>query len=217
MSTFSASTPFPATTVVGIAGGTGAGKTTIAEQLMESLGPGQAILLQHDSYYRDRSDLSLEQRSRLNFDHPDALETSLLVEHLTHLRSGNPVKIPAYDYRSHRRKSEWRQVEPAPVVILEGIMVLAEARLRKLLDIKIFVETDDDIRILRRFDRDIHERGRSFDSVRNQYLETVRPMHNQHVVPSRQYADLIIPEGGHNKVALKVLISTLSRISELDP
>lgn len=212
MPTYPTPPPFPNTTVVGIAGGTGAGKTTIAQHLVDALPPGQAALLAHDAYYRDRSGLSPEQRARVNFDHPEALETSLLVEHLNHLRSGNAVHIPDYDFVTHQRKKDWIPIAPAPVVLVEGIMVLVDPRLRKLLDIKLFVDTEDDIRVLRRFNRDINERGRSFDSVRRQYLETVRPMHVEHVEPSRQHADLIIPEGGDNTVALRVLITTLSSI-----
>lgn len=212
MPPFPSPSPFPNTTIVGIAGGTGAGKTTIAQHLMDALPPGQARLIPHDAYYRDRSDLSDAQRELLNFDHPEALDTKLLIEHLNHLRSGNTIHIPDYDFVSHTRKADWIQTPPAPVILVEGIMVLVDPRLRKLFDIKLFVDTQDDIRVLRRFNRDINERGRSFDSVRRQYLETVRPMHVEHVEPSRQHADLIIPEGGDNTVALRVLITTLASI-----
>lgn len=212
MPTFATPPNFCNTTIVGIAGGTGAGKTTIARHLMDALPEGQACLIPHDSYYRDRSDLSDEQRDRLNFDHPEALDTKLLVEHLNHLRSGNTVHIPDYDFVTHTRREDWIVTPPAPVILVEGIMVLVDPRLRKLLDIKLFVETQDDIRVLRRFNRDINERGRSFDSVRRQYLETVRPMHVEHVEPSRKHADLIIPEGGDNTVALRVLITTLASV-----
>lgn len=193
------------TLVVGIAGATGSGKTTVARRLTEALPRGSAALLQHDSYYRDRSDLTYEQRCELNFDHPQSLETELLVEHLGALRRGEPVAVPVYDFTTHRRSEETLKVAPSPVIVVEGILVLADARLREMFDIKLFVDTDADIRVFRRIRRDIEQRGRSFDSVRQQYYSSVRPMTLEFVEPSKRFADMIIPEGGRNDVALDVL------------
>lgn len=190
--------------VVGIAGATGSGKTTVASRLAAAVA-GSVILLQHDSYYRDRPELSYDERCELNFDHPESLETDLLIEHLHALRRGDPVGVPVYDFTTHRRSPEIEKVAPAPVVIVEGILVLADARLRELFDIKLFVDTDADIRVFRRIRRDIEQRGRSFDSVRQQYYGTVRPMTLEFVEPSKRWADMIIPEGGRNDVALDVL------------
>lgn len=190
--------------VVGIAGATGSGKTTVAARLTASVA-GHVVLLQHDSYYRDRPELTYEQRCELNFDHPEALETELLVEHLEKLRRGEPVGVPVYDFTTHRRSSEIERIEPAKVIVVEGILVLADARLRELFDIKLFVDTDADIRVFRRIRRDIEQRGRSFDSVRQQYYGSVRPMTLEFVEPSKRWADMIIPEGGRNDVALDVL------------
>lgn len=199
--------------VVGIAGATGSGKTTVAERLTEAL-PGHAVLLQHDSYYRDRPDLTYAQRCELNFDHPDALETELLVEHIQRLRERVGVGVPIYDFTRHERRVETQAVAPAPVVIVEGILVLADERLRALLDIKVFVDTDADIRVFRRIRRDIEKRGRTFESVRKQYYDTVRPMQLQFVEPSKRNADIIVPEGGRNHVALDLLVSKLRSVVE---
>ena len=193
--------------LIGIAGGTGSGKTTIAHGLAAALPVESVAILQHDSYYRDRPDLSFEDRSKLNFDHPDALETTLLVEHLRTLKSGKAVQAPNYDFTTHRRRPETRRIEPTPVVLVEGILVLADENLRSMLDIKVFVDTDADIRAFRRIRRDIEQRGRSFQSVRDQYYVTVRPMHLQFVEPSKRWADVIIPEGGENRVALDLLVA----------
>lgn len=196
------------TLVIGIAGGTGSGKTTIATKI-EAAVPTEVNRLEHDSYYRNRSDLTYEERCALNFDHPGSLETSLMVEHVRKLRKNEDVEVPIYDFTTHRRLPETRLTEAKPVLIVEGILVLAEPELRELMDIKIFVDTDSDIRAFRRIRRDIEHRGRSFDSIREQYYKTVRPMHLQFVEPSKRWADLIIPEGGDNRVALDVLITTL--------
>ena len=190
--------------VVGIAGATGSGKTTVASRLAAAV-EGRVALLQRDSYYRDRPELTYEQRCELNFDHPQSLETELLVEHLGALRRGEPVAVPVYDFTTHRRSEETLKVAPSPVIVVEGILVLADARLREMFDIKLFVDTDADIRVFRRIRRDIEQRGRSFDSVRQQYYSSVRPMTLEFVEPSKRFADMIIPEGGRNDVALDVL------------
>jgi uridine kinase len=200
------------TMVVGIAGATGSGKTTVARRLTETLPRGSVALLQHDSYYRDRGDLSYEQRSELNFDHPDSLETALMVEHLKQLRAGKAVGAPIYDFTTHRRETTTRRIEPGAVVVVEGILVLADPDLRAMLDIKVFVDTDADIRVFRRIRRDIEQRGRSFESVRKQYYSTVRPMHQQFVEPSKRWADIIVPEGGRNQVALDLLVARLRTV-----
>jgi uridine kinase len=195
--------------IVGVAGGTGSGKTTVARALAESLPTGTATLLEHDSYYRDRQDISYEERCALNFDHPDSLETELLVEHLDALRRGEEVEIPSYDFSTHRRRAERHTVGPAPVIAVEGILVFADERLRERFDLKVFVDTDADIRVFRRIRRDIEQRGRTFQSVRDQYYESVRPMHLQFVEPSKRWADIIVPEGGRNSVAIELLVSKL--------
>jgi uridine kinase len=200
------------TLVVGIAGATGSGKTTVARRLTEALPRGSAALLQHDSYYRDRSDLTYEQRCELNFDHPESLETPLMVEHLQQLRAGKAVRVPIYDFTTHRRLVETHRLEPGAVLVVEGILVLADADLRSMLDIKVFVDTDADIRVFRRIRRDIEQRGRSFESVRKQYYSTVRPMHLQFVEPSKRWADIIVPEGGRNQVALDLLVARLRTV-----
>ncbi len=200
------------TLVVGIAGATGSGKTTVARRLTEALPRGSVALLQHDSYYRDRADLTYEQRCELNFDHPESLETSLMVEHLQQLRAGKAVGVPIYDFTTHRRLPDTQRIEPGAVVVVEGILVLADADLRAMFDIKVFVDTDADIRVFRRIRRDIEQRGRSFESVRKQYYSTVRPMHLQFVEPSKRWADIILPEGGRNQVALDLLAARLSTV-----
>jgi uridine kinase len=200
------------TLVVGIAGATGSGKTTVARRLTEALPRGSVALLQHDSYYRDRADLTYEQRSELNFDHPESLETTLMVEHLQQLRAGKAARVPIYDFTTHRRRVETQRLEPGAVLVVEGILVLADAALRSMLDIKVFVDTDADIRVFRRIRRDIEQRGRSFESVRKQYYSTVRPMHLQFVEPSKRWADIILPEGGRNQVALDLLVARLRTV-----
>ena len=196
--------------VIGVAGGTGSGKTTIAKNLVASIPADRCALIEHDSYYKDRSDLDLDARAAINYDHPDALQSDLLAEHLRTLRAGEPVDVPMYDFVTHTRAPKLRRIEPAPVIIVEGILVFVETRVRAQLDIKIFVDTDPDIRLMRRIRRDIESRGRTFASVRDQYYNTVRPMHLQFVEPSKRWADLIIPEGGENNVALDVLLGRLA-------
>lgn len=203
--------------VVGIAGATGSGKTTVARRLAEAMPTGSAALLQHDSYYYDRSDLTPQQRAELNFDHPESLETTLLIDHIQRLRRGEGVEVPRYDFTTHRRCEKTDSIAPAKVVVVEGILVLAEPALRELFDIKVFVDTDADLRVFRRIRRDIEKRGRSFDSVRKQYYRTVRPMQLQFVDPSKRWADIIVPEGGHNEVALDLLISKLRTVVEGQP
>jgi uridine kinase len=192
---------------IGVAGGTGSGKTTVTRALMDAVGHGNAALLPHDAYYREYSHLSVEERARINCDHPESLETGLLVRQLAELVEGRSIERPRYDFRSYTRTPDREVVEPRPVIIVEGILILAERDLRALLDIKVFVDTDPDIRFIRRLQRDINERARSVESIVGQYLGTVRPMHLEFVEPSKRYADLIIPEGGHNRVAIDMLVA----------
>jgi uridine kinase len=192
---------------IGLAGGSGSGKTTIAEEVVDSLN-GRVALLHHDAYYRHRIDLTLEERTRVNYDHPSSLETELLIEHLESLRLGVSVEHPVYDFAAHLRSEETIRIEPAPVIVVEGILVLSEPELRSELDLKIFVDTDPDLRLARRLERDITERGRSVDSVIGQYFATVRPMHLEFVEPSRRYADLIIPEG-FNQAAVATVVELI--------
>jgi uridine kinase len=198
--------------IIGIAGGTGSGKTTIARRVYEQIGRDRIEWISHDSYYRNFGDLPIEERHRVNYDHPDSLETSLMVEQLDLLLAGNPIEIPIYDFAQHLRSVHTRRVDPKPVVIVEGILVLAEPEIRKRIDIKLFVDTPSDIRFLRRLRRDIESRGRTVESVIDQYLATVRPMHEEFVEPSKRFADLIIPEGGENRVALDAIISRVTEI-----
>ena len=199
--------------IIGIAGGTGSGKTTIAQQLATSMPDGRCALVEHDSYYRDLSGLTPEEREHINYDHPSSLESGLLAEHLRRLRSNETVEVPIYDFVTHTRRTETRRVDPAPVVIVEGILVFVEASVREQLDIKIFVDTDADIRLMRRIRRDLEQRGRTFQSVRDQYYATVRPMHLEFVEPSKRWADLIVPEGGNNRVALELLLGRVGRVA----
>ncbi len=220
--------------IIGIAGGSGSGKTTIAQRVRATLsgdlgerhdGPvdstraarpdpdaASVTIIEHDAYYRDRDDLGFEERSQLNFDHPDSLETSLLVEHLRALRAGQAVDVPIYDFKNHRRSVEVRRVPPVPVVIVEGILVFVEPALRAELDVKIYVDTDSDIRAFRRIRRDIEQRGRTFESIRDQYYKTVRPMHLLFVEPSKRYADVIIPEGGDNRIGVELVSALVERV-----
>lgn len=192
---------------IGMAGGTGSGKTTIAEAVVERL-DGKVTLIPHDAYYRDRPDLSYEERTQVNYDHPASLESELLIENLVALQEGEVVQRPVYDFATHLRAAETITVAPAPVVVVEGILVLAEPELRSMLDLKIFVDTDPDIRLARRLERDIEERGRTVPSIMAQYFETVRPMHLEFVEPSKRYADLIIPEG-YNPAAVATVIAMI--------
>jgi uridine kinase len=195
----------PAPLIIGIAGGSGSGKTTVAQAILERVGADKIAFLQHDSYYRDLGGLPPAQRAELNFDHPNSLETALLIEHILALRSGQPVEVPIYDFSIHSRTSTTFTVSPRRVIMVEGILIFVDATLRDLFNLKIFVDTDADIRFIRRLQRDITERGRSTESVIRQYQATVRPMHLDFVEPSKRYADVIIPEGGHNAAALEML------------
>jgi uridine kinase len=201
-------TPF----LIGLAGGTGSGKTTVANAIVKRVGQERIAILSHDSYYRDFVDLPKDILDRQNFDHPDSLESELLVRHLKALRQGMVVEAPIYDFKVHRRAAESRRVEPRKVILVDGILIFAEPELRKLFDVKIYVDTDADIRLIRRLKRDIAERGRSVESVVAQYESTVRPMHMEFVEPSKRYADLIIPEGGENTVALDFLFARLREL-----
>ncbi|HTG93131.1 MAG TPA: uridine kinase [Pyrinomonadaceae bacterium] len=191
--------------IIGISGGTGSGKTTVANRILESVRASEVVFIQQDSYYRNIEDLPLDIREVANFDHPDALDNDLLIHHVRKLKSGEPIDLPIYDFKTNTRLSETRPLAPKPIVIVEGILIFAEPRLRELMDIKVFVDTPDDIRFIRRLRRDIAERGRTVDSVIEQYTGTVRPMHMQFVEPSKRYADVIIPEGGHNLVSIDLL------------
>jgi uridine kinase len=202
----------PSSFVIGVGGGSGSGKTTVVRRIVDSLGPEQVTLLQHDRYYRDRNDLRLEERAALNYDHPNSLETDLLVRHVQDLKKGKPVDVPAYDFTRHARLSETETFQPRRALIVEGILVLTDAALRDLMDIKVFVDTDSDTRFIRRLQRDVAERGRTMDSVIDQYQGTVKPMHLEFVEPSKRYADVIIPLGGHNTVAVDLLLTMLRSV-----
>ncbi|MDD5858809.1 MAG: uridine kinase [Eubacteriales bacterium] len=191
--------------VIGIAGGTGSGKTTITRQLVRHFGQDVSVIY-HDNYYKAHHDLSYEERSKLNYDHPDAYDTDLMVHDLKELKMGHSVECPVYDFTIHDRSSSTLTIRPSRVIIVEGILIFASEELRNLMDIRIFVDTDADVRILRRIRRDVRERGRSLESVINQYLDTVKPMHEAFVEPSKRYADIIIPEGGQNQVAVDMVI-----------
>ncbi|MGX9707634.1 uridine kinase [Laceyella tengchongensis] len=192
--------------VIGVAGGSGSGKTTVARKLVEQFADS-VVYLEQDSYYKDQSHLTLEERQKTNYDHPLSFDTDLLIEQLSQLLQYKSIDKPVYDYTEHTRAPETVRLDPKDVIILEGILILDDERLRNMMDIKIFVDTDADVRILRRIERDIKERGRTFQSVMDQYLNVVRPMHLQFIEPSKRYADLIIPEGGHNQVAINLLIN----------
>ncbi len=198
--------------VIGIAGGSGSGKTTVAQEILNRVGAARIAFLQHDAYYKDLSGLPPTQKVAVNFDHPNSLETNLLIQHITKLKNGEQVQIPIYDFATHSRTKESFSVLPRGVVLVEGILIFAESALRKLFDVKIFVDTDDDIRFIRRLERDIAERGRNTDNVIQQYLSTVRPMHLEFVEPSKRYADVIIPEGGHNAAALDMVVARIESL-----
>jgi uridine kinase len=198
--------------IIGVAGGTGSGKSTTARNVLEAVGLERVVHLQHDSYYFDLHDMPPSMRSKVNYDHPDSYDTELMMQHIQQLADGQAIAKPIYDFATHSRLEKTELVEPRPVILIEGILVFAEARLRDLMDIKVFVDTDPDIRIIRRIVRDIKERGRSIDSIVEQYLNTVRPMHMEFVEPSKRFADIVIPEGGNNQVALDMLITKIRSI-----
>jgi len=198
--------------LIGIAGGTGSGKTSIAKSLLKEYGKGEVAVIEQDAYYRNISNLPLEERHKQNFDHPDAIDVELFIQQLIRLIKGQSIEIPVYDFSTHSRSDEKRNIEPHHVIVVEGILTLHYPSLRELMDIKIFVDTPDDIRFIRRLSRDVEERGRTVNSVIDQYLKTVRPMHQQFVEPSKYFSDIIIPEGGQNKVAIDLLRTKINAI-----
>ena len=198
--------------IIGVTGGSGSGKTTVSRAIFEQLHGHSLLMLQEDSYYNDQSDMPFEERIKTNYDHPNAFDTELLVKQLKDLLDWKTIEKPIYDYTEHTRSSEVEKVEPKEVIILEGILVLNDPALRDLMDIKIFVDTDDDIRIIRRIQRDIEERGRSLQSVIDQYKSTVKPMYHQFIEPTKRYADIIVPEGGENQVAIDLLVTKVRDI-----
>jgi uridine kinase len=199
--------------VIGVAGGSGSGKTTVVRQIVNSLGDDQVSLLEQDRYYRERGDLRLEDRAALNYDHPDSLENDLLVQHVNALRGGTAVEVPVYDFARYARETETTTVPPRRAIIVEGILIFADPDLRRLMDVKVFVDADDDTRFIRRLQRDISQRGRTVNSVIDQYLGTVKPMHLEFVEPSKRYADIIIPLGGHNTVAIEMLLTLIRSLA----
>ena len=202
----------PSPIVIGLAGGTGSGKTTVANIILQRVGAGRIAYVPHDAYYRSFSDLPHAERDLINWDHPDALETELMTEHVKALKAGRPVELPVYDFTSYSRTTATVHVEPQPIILVEGILIFADAALRELFDVKLFVDTDADIRFIRRLQRDVAERGRTVESVIRQYLTTVRPMHLEFVDPSKRYADVIIPEGGYNEVAMEMMVARVQAL-----
>jgi len=202
------------TIIMGVAGGTGSGKTTVAQSILKRVGTRQISLIQHDAYYKDLGQLPLAQRALQNFDHPDSLENNLLIRHLRELKAGHGVEVPVYDFTTHTRTQQTRHVGPNLIVIVEGILIFADEALRRLMDVKIYVDTDPDIRFIRRLQRDVAERGRTVESVIRQYLATVRPMHQEFVEPSKRFADIIIPEGGFNEVAIEMIAARIKALLE---
>ncbi len=198
--------------VIGIAGGSGSGKTTVAQEILQRVGPDRIAYIQHDSYYKDLTGLPPAQRAEVNFDHPNSLETDLLIAHVEQLKQGQAINLPIYDFSVHSRTDETFTVSPRGVIIVEGILIFVEAALRTLFDVKLFVDTDADIRLIRRLKRDITERGRTVESVIKQYQSTVRPMHLEFVEPSKRYADVIIPEGGFNTAALDMVVARIESL-----
>jgi uridine kinase len=198
--------------VIGIAGGSGSGKTTVANEVLHRVGAHNIAFLPHDAYYKDLNHLTFEERSQVNFDHPDSLETELLIQHILQLKELIAIDLPVYDFSTHRRTTNTIRVSPQPIILVEGILIFGESELRKLFDVKIFVDTDSDIRFIRRLQRDISERGRTTESVIKQYMFTVRPMHLEFVEPSKRYADVIIPEGGFNAAALDMVVARLNTL-----
>ena len=199
---------------MGIGGGSGSGKSTIVNEIIEKIGPEKISVLHHDAYYRHRPELTFEERTKINFDHPDSLETGLLVEHLDQLITGKNVGIPNYNFSRHLRDSKSKKEVPCQILIVDGILVLNDDQLRKMMNFKVFVDVPPDLRFIRRLERDLCERGRSVESVTRQYLDSVRPMHEKFVEPSRQHADIIIPGGGHNVQAVKLLLALLQTLPE---
>ncbi|MBN2053637.1 uridine kinase [bacterium] len=202
--------------LIGIAGGTGSGKTTISRHIINALGQDRVMIIDQDSYYHDLGHLAPEQRAGINFDHPRAFDNDRLVTDLKQLLSGEPIEKPMYNFVTHTRMKSTLHIAPKPVIILEGILIFVEPTLRELLDIKLFVDTDADVRVLRRIKRDLHERGRSLESIERQYLEYVRPMHLEFVEPSKRWADLIVPEGGHNAVAMDLIVAKVQSLLKED-
>ena len=198
--------------LIGITGGTGSGKSTVSKEIYRSIKGKNATIIEQDSYYKDQSHLAFEERIKTNYDHPFAFDNDLLISHLNLLLEGKPIEKPIYDFEVHTRKKETITVYPKDIIILEGILLLSDERIRDLLYIKIFVDTDSDVRLIRRITRDIKERGRSLDSVIEQYMKTVRPAHMQFIEPSKKYADIIIPEGGYNKVAIDIIVAKINSI-----
>lgn len=198
--------------LIGITGGTGSGKSTVASEIYKSFNEDCIAMIEQDSYYKDQSHLTFEERIKTNYDHPNAFDTSLLVEHLSMLLNKDTIEKPIYDFKEHNRRKDTIRVEWRDIIIVEGIMILQDIELRNLLDIKIYVDTDDDVRIIRRIIRDINERGRTIESVVKQYLNVVKPMHSQFIEPTKKYADLIIPEGGQNKVAIDIMVAKIKQI-----
>jgi len=210
--------PAPASPlVIGIAGGTGSGKTTVANVILKRVGAHRIAYVPHDAYYRNFTDLPKAQRDLINWDHPNSLETDLMIEHVKTLKAGRRVELPVYDFTMHARTAQTVPVEPQPIVIVEGILIFADPVLRDLFDVKIFVDTDPDLRLIRRLQRDIAERGRTAESVIHQYLSTVRPMHLEFVEPSKRYADVIIPESGYNEVAIDMVVARIAEMLESQP
>jgi uridine kinase len=199
--------------VIGVAGGSGSGKTTVVRRIVESLGSDEVVVLDHDRYYRDRTDLRLEERAAMNYDHPDSLETDLLVQHVRDLKAGKAVEVPTYDFARYARRSDTERYQPRRAIIVEGILIYADAALRQLMDVKLFVDADADTRFIRRLQRDVTERGRTMESVIDQYVGTVKPMHFEFVEPTKRYADLIIPIGGHNTVAVDLMLSLVRSLT----
>jgi uridine kinase len=198
--------------IIGVAGGTGSGKTTVAREILKRAGTEQISLIQHDAYYKDLGALPLAQRAMMNFDHPDALDNELLIAHLKALKAGQAIEMPVYDFTTHTRTGETRRVGPNRIILVEGILIFADQALRELMDVKIYVDTEPDIRFIRRLERDLAERGRTMESVIRQYLSTVRPMHEEFVERSKRYADIIIPEGGFNEVAIEMIAARIKAL-----